>query len=420
MNKYKDIIGRINYGMFAVLVFLLPFPQVFLRYAIVLWLISWFLEGRWLQKPMPLKSNKMLIPFVLFALWYGWRIVSGLWAADHAAWAWQMERYMTFALLVPVGLWGVNERYDWKQLGRVLTIGCVTALPIYVIILLTLYHHPVIIDRLNWVADWNFDLHRWNLFIEDNVSILKHRLFLCSVEILGAFVALQVWKEKKWVLACMLPVMLATIPLTGSRQSILTLAAMAVVGVIYLLPQRYRIRYGLGIILLGIVLGSAVLKFHPRMQNFDVKDIKEMRTISPEHDVRFNLWGIALQRPSDYVWYGLGAGQSTNYMLARYQEMGWDYYYEKEYNTHNQYLAELMEIGLFGLLFFVLAWLSIPLCAKNKGRITALLFTTLYLFNMCTDCMFGRFDGIVLWAVFLVIILLQSDTEGEEQTTRNT
>ena len=330
-----------------------------------------------------------------------------------------MERYLTFGLMVPVGIWGVNERYDWKQLGRVFTIGCVVALPVYLLIFTPLYYHREIIDQMNWVAEWNFEVNGWYSFFSNNVSILKHRLFLCSVEILGAFVALQVWKEKKWVLAIMLPVMLATLPLTGSRQSILTLAALIVVGIIYLLPQRYRVRYGLGIVVLGVLLGGAVLKFHPRMQQFDLKDITEMRTISPDHDVRFNLWGIALQRPSDYMWRGLGAGQSTNYMMARYQEMGCDYYYVKEYNTHNQYLAELMEIGLFGLLFFVLAWLSIPICAKNKGRLNAMLFTTLYLLNMFTDCMFGRFDGIVLWAAFLVLILLQSDTESEEQTTRD-
>ena len=412
MNKYKTIIERVNYVLFAALVFLLPFPQVFLRYAIVLWLVAWVLEGRWLHKPKSLKRNTMVIPFLLFALWYVWRIASGLWAADHAAWSWQMERYLTFGLMVPVGIWGVNERYNWKQLGRVFTIGCVAAVPIYLIILTPLYFHREIIDQLNWVAEWNYDVHSWYSFFANNISVLKHRLFLCSIEILGAAMALQVWKEKKWLLTGMLPVMLAAIPLTGSRQSILTLAALAVIGLIYLLPKRYRMRYGIGIVLLGVLLGGAVLKFHPRMQEFHLKDITQMRTISPDHDVRLNLWGIALQQPSDYLWHGLGAGQSTNYMMERYQEMGCDYYYQKEYNTHNQYLAELMEIGIFGLLFFVLAWLSIPLCAKNKGRLNALIFSTLYLLNMFTDCMFGRFDGIVLWAVWMVLIYQISRADG--------
>ena len=404
MNKYKDIVGRINYALFLVVVFLLPFPQVCLRYGAVLWIATWILEGRWLRKPASLRENKMAIPFVLFGLWYVWRMVSGVWAPDHAAWSWQMERYLTFGLIVPIGIWGVNNRYDWRQIGKVLVWGCIAAIPFYLIVLTVLYYHREIIDQLQWKADWNYDLPNWYAFLSDNISHIKHRLFLCSVEMLGAVVAIQIWKNKKWVLAGTLPIMLACIPMTGSRQSILTVAAMVVAGVVYLLPQRYRVRYGIGIMLLGVLLGGTVLKYHPRMQKFDLSDITEMREISPDHDVRFNIWGIALQQPSDYVLRGLGAGQSTHYMMAQYQKLGCDYYYEKQYNCHNQYLEELMEIGVFGLLFFVLAWLTIPLCAKQGGRLTALLFTVLYMLNMFTDCMFGRFDGIILWAVGLVLI----------------
>ena len=75
-----------------------------------------------------------------------------------------------------------------------------------------------------------------------------------------------------------------------------------------------------------------------------------------------------------------------------------------------------MEIGIPGLLFFLLAWISIPLYASKKGRLTAILFTTLFALNMFTDCMFGRFDGIALWAVGLLFILLQSDPQRDEQT----
>ena len=79
-----------------------------------------------------------------------------------------------------------------------------------------------------------------------------------------------------------------------------------------------------------------------------------------------------------------------------------------------------MEIGIPGLLLFLLAWLSIPVCARKANRLIALLFFTLYAMNMFTDCMFGKFDGIALWAVGLLFILLQTNAERDEQTTRYT
>ena len=415
MNRYQNILGHINYSLFLAIVALLPFPQIFLRYACVLWIITWALEGRWLNKPKSLKKNKIAIPFILFGLWYAWRALSWFWAPDHAAWGWQMERYLTFMLIVPVGIWGLNACYNWRTAGKVLVSSCVIAIPVYITIMMTFYYHREILDHLQWIGGpWNYDTPNWYIFFAENISHLKHRLFLCSVELFGIFIASQVFKEKKWLSAVLILLMLSVILLTGSRQAILTAAGLMAIGLLCELPKRFRLRYGLGILLLGIILGGGLLKLHPRMQNFDITDLSEIREINPEHDVRLNIWGVALQHPSDYIWHGLGAGQSSNYMLMLYQEMGCDNYFKEGYNSHNQYLEETIELGIFGMLFFLLAWLSIPFCAKGKGRPTAILLTTLYLLNMCTECMFGRFCGIALWSVGILFVFLQSDTERKE------
>ena len=76
MNRYREIIGKANYGLFLTAAFLLPFPQLPIRYACVAWVVGWLLEGRWLSRPVPVKQNKMAIPFILFGLWYLWQAVS--------------------------------------------------------------------------------------------------------------------------------------------------------------------------------------------------------------------------------------------------------------------------------------------------------------------------------------------------------
>ena len=67
-----------------------------------------------------------MIPFLLFGAWYLWKVVSGLWVEDMDAYRWQLERYMVFGLLIPVGIWGVNAHYDWKQVCLVLVVSCVS------------------------------------------------------------------------------------------------------------------------------------------------------------------------------------------------------------------------------------------------------------------------------------------------------
>ncbi|MBQ6723547.1 MAG: O-antigen ligase family protein [Paludibacteraceae bacterium] len=406
MKRYQQIAGQLNAWLFLVLVALLPFPQITLRYAFVLWLVSWLLEGRWLRRPQSIRKNKIVIPFLLFGLWYAWKALSVFWSPDHAAWAWQMERYMAFALLVPVGIWGVNNYYDWKKAGRVLMISCLCAVPFYLAVMTVLYYHPELIETLHLKGDWHLYLHPWHLFVADNISFIKHRLFLCSIELVGAMMAFMLYRKRPFILIPSLLVMLSVIPLTGSRQSILTVAAMMVVGLLMSLPRRYRWRYGVGILLLGVVLGGGLLKLHPRMQQFDFASIKQMREVSYEHDVRLNIYGCALQQPEDYLAYGFGAGQSTGYLMDIYREKGFDYYIVKQYHAHNQYLQELMEIGIPGLVFFFLAWLSIPIFARKEDKRFALQFFTLFFLNMNTDCMFGMFDGIVLWAFGMVFLLI--------------
>ncbi len=424
MSKYREIMGRVSYGLFLIVVALLPFPQAVLRPACVLWIIAWILEGRWTNLITKHKSQianyKSALPFLLFGVWYGWKMLSGLWAADHGAWAWQMERYMTFGLLIPVGIWGVNEHYDWRQAGRVLAVSCVLAIPAYTVWMAVLYHHPEIVARLPLSDVWTQHSDRW-IFFSDNISHFKHRLFLCSVEIAGAVAAIQVWRKEKWKWMTAVPVMLSSILLTGSRQAVISMVGVAVVWGMYHLAKRHHRWYSIGVLVMGVVAAASMLSFHPRMQQFDyLRDITAMREVSYYHDIRYNLWGFALQEPEDYIAYGLGAGQSKEYLAQRFKERQFSHYALMRYHAHNQYLEELMEIGIAGMIFFIIAWLSIPLCARKHGRETALLFTSLFMLNMCTDCMFGKFDGIALWAVGMIVILLQSDAEGEEKSAGNT
>lgn len=414
MNKYREITGQLNYWLFLAVVFLLPYPQICVRYACVLWIVSWLFEGRWLSCPRSLKQNKMAIPFLLFGLWYAWKVLSGLWAPDYDAWAWQMERYLTFALIIPVGIWGVNQRYDWQQIGRVLVLGCTTAVLFYCILMPVLYCYPDLVPRLHISSEWNYDIQNKMTFFSDNLSHIKHRLFLCSIEMFGIILAFRTLRQHKVWLIVSVFIMIAGILLTGSRQSILTGAALLAIALVYALPPRYRLRYGVGILLLGIVLGGGLLMLHPRMRAFNFEAITEMREISYTHDIRFNIWGLAVQTPEDYLAHGVGAGQSTHYMLSKYEQYQLDYYIKKHYHPHNQYLEELIEGGIPGLALLLLAWLSIPFCAAGKHQKNAVYFTTLFMINMLTDCMFGKFCGIALWSVGLLIILLQSDPQRKE------
>lgn len=420
MNRYREITGKINYIMFIVGAALLPYPQIALRYAYTLWIATWLLEGRWLQKPPSLLNrDKTAIPFLLFGLWFVWKVISGLWAADQAAWAWQMERYLSFGLIIPAGIWGMNQYYNWRTICRVFVISSAISVPIYALWMTALFRHAEWVPLLQLQGPWTQHSDWW-LFVTDNFSHFKHRLFLCSTLLIAAVVALEEWRVHASKIVYLVPVLLAGIPLTGSRQAIIAATAIGIVYLICLLPKASRLRYGIAIVVAGIAIGGGILALHPRMQDLNLRDLMHARELSYYHDERMNMYGCALQRPSDYIAHGMGAGQSVEYMDSIYREKGFDALAQLHKHPHNQYLEELIEIGIPGLMIFLMAWLSIPFCTPRRNRTLAWAFVILFILNMFTDSMFAMFDGIALWAAGLLMISFKTDPEGEENTPRDT
>lgn len=415
LQRYQSAVGQLNYTLFLLTVALLPFPQIFLRYASVAWFATWVLEGRFCSRPNQQDWRKA-IPFLMFGGWYLWKIISGIWAEDTDAYGWQLERYLFFGLLIPVGIWGVNSRYDWKQVCKVLAISCITAAGVYLFTLFWVYNADFFNYGSGKVAVQTLPLR----YFADSISHIKHRLFLCSTEMMGimallylrADICCKYGKAKGYFLIiCAIVIMIAFILATGSRASILSGAALLTIWLLYKLPIR-RMRYKIAFVLLACGIGLFALSQHPRMQTFDYTDLLSIRETAHDHNVRLNIWGTALENPKDYSLYGLGAGQSFQYLQNKYIEKGLIRY--QNFNSHNQYIEEWIELGIPGLIFFILAWLSLPFCTKKRARKSANMLLTLYALNMLTDCMFGRFDGIILWTVWMLLIRLQADTQTNQ------
>ena len=421
IHKYQYAIGQINYTLFMVVVALLPFPQIFLRYACVAWIFTWLLEGRFCNKPN-IQDWRKMVPFLMFGGWYIWKIISGIWADNIDNYAWQLERYMTFGLIVPVGIWGVNEHYNWKQICKVLVVSCIAAAGVYLFTLFWVYNQRIFNYEIGSVSLQNMTLE----FFADKISYFKHRLFLCSVEILGIMSLLYIRKDimkvhgivkGRIMIAMGLIVMVALILATGSRASIISGIALLTIWSLYKLPIR-RVRYKIAFLLLACGIGVFALSQHPRMENFNYEQLFSIRKTNQIDNIRLNIWRTALDTPKDYSLYGLGAGQSFQYLQNKYIEQGLNRY--QNFNSHNQYIEEWIELGIPGLIFFILAWLSLPYCTQKRARKSAIMLVTLYALNMLTDCMFGRFDGIALWCVWMILIRLQSDAQSHQQATGDT
>ena len=102
------------------------------------------------------------------------------------------------------------------------------------------------------------------------------------------------------------------------------------------------------------------------------------------------------------------SGGNSDYLVPIYAEHDWDKFTERQYNAHNQYIGELIDLGIFAATFFLLIWLLYPLWYKGRVRQFASLVVLTLALNMLTENMLDRIEGVIITCVILITTALLS------------
>lgn len=204
-------------------------------------------------------------------------------------------------------------------------------------------------------------------------------------------------------------VLVLGIILSASRANMLTLLVISAVAIIQPLRGRTRALVTSLVGIMGITMCALLFTLHPRFEKLHIEHITERETYQThEIEPRINIWFSALQNPEDYLWYGVGAGGNSEYLKSMYASLEWNYFYDRQYNAHNQYLGTFINLGIFGAIFFLLIWLLYPIWYNGRVRQFATLAMLTIGLNMLTENMLDRIDGVIITCVTLVTIALLS------------
>ena len=197
--------------------------------------------------------------------------------------------------------------------------------------------------------------------------------------------------------------------LSASRANMLTLLIISAVAMIQPLRGKVRNLVASLVGIMGITMCALLFTLHPRFEKLHIEHITERENFSiSEIEPRINIWYSALQTPEDYFWKGVGAGGNSEYLKPIFASFNWKRFYERQFNTHNQYLGALIDLGIFAAIFFLLIWLLYPIWYKGRIRQFATLAALILGLNMLTENMLDRIDGVIITCVTLVTISLLS------------
>lgn len=428
-NKYRQILGISNYMLALTVAFTAAFPSKVFNIAWTLWLITWALEGRFLSK-RNFTIDKSKYPALLLAFFFLWEALSLLWADDINAGISVLERQFSFIAIIPIALFGVNKYYKTRSILASLIIGALVSLIAYYMSVLYVSNYEYFLSggKKEMWKGFSIDL------FENYISIIKHRLYYCSTLIIALFSVFFLQRNGRVrygkiltliISATVCSLLLGMIAASGSRSSTFVLAILLSVNILNIFQLKYKIIIVTIIFMLFGITVLLLIKFHPRMSNFSLQDMyiletgktnKQFEIIEP----RLFIWHEAYINIDEYWEVGKGVGNSTSFLIEKYKAKNYpDSFLEKKYSPHNQYLSAFIDLGILGLIFLVAYFFYFHRFFKGRARKFAINLSLLIGFNLITEGMLGRSDGIITISFFtLLCIWMQSEQQSNNLTIK--
>lgn len=410
-NKYMSWIEKTNSILFGVAVCLLPYPTQVSLYAWVIWLFSWLLEGRFLHKEY-LQWHKGLIPLLWMVIWVACEGVSYAWSIAKNDTVDLLVRHLSFILIIPIALFGVNRYYNWKWVSRCFVLSVICSLFLYGFYIYFVCHWDYI------CANHQLPEHvRTWTYYGDQITAVKHRFYYGTVMNLAVIAVLKSrggaltcgkWRDSVFFFVKLLLLVIGIV-MTGSRVNLLVLVVIGAVAILQLITGKIRMWMTTIVSAVTVMIMVLVFSLHPRFIQLYTNNVSQQE-FYPSYEVepRMNIWYMALQTPKDYFWHGVGAGGDTEYLKPIYLSYQMDAFSDREFNVHNQYLCVLIDLGIFVAVFFLIIWLTYPCFYKGKLRQLATLIALLIGLNMLTENMLGRIDGVIITCFSLLVLALLS------------
>ena len=272
------------------------------------------------------------------AIWWGlflfWGSISVLWAVEPNG---ALRQLASSAALITFYLVAVSFRItenEFKWVVRLAILGgCLAAM-------FAVYEYSA---GINWATGSGSSLvERGSLIVgetEVNPDFFGLKLIIPISLAVAAFLAARSWWGRL-ISFCALAITVLALLLTMSRSALLS---MLVLIIVFLVRLRLYRRL-MPVILLGSVLLAAMpASFFRRIQ-----EAGETGGAG-----RLDLWKAGLEMFKHYPWVGTGLG---NFVIVYQQYAGYSpKFHGFARNPHNTYLDVLVELGILGLVLFLIA-----------------------------------------------------------------
>jgi O-antigen ligase len=123
---------------------------------------------------------------------------------------------------------------------------------------------------------------------------------------------------------------------------------------------------------------------------------------------RMEIWKESFEVLRSNWLLGTGTGDIKDELVKTYMSHDFKYGYEKQLNTHNEYLQIWVSIGLIGLILILLVHIIPLLQFKNYPDLIFPLFIAVCALNALTEATLETQRGVLFFAFFFSLMALNS------------
>ncbi|PKR80990.1 hypothetical protein CW751_07435 [Brumimicrobium salinarum] len=134
-----------------------------------------------------------------------------------------------------------------------------------------------------------------------------------------------------------------------------------------------------------------------------LKTSNQASELTPEKtDARLLLWGSSLELIKENFWFGVGTGDVKDEFVKRNKEKGYSKFVELRFNSHNQFFNVHIALGVFGVVFLLMVFVTNILKKKEDPyRAWRLGIVFILFIALIPESMIESQAGIIPYAFLL-------------------
>ena len=140
---------------------------------------------------------------------------------------------------------------------------------------------------------------------------------------------------------------------------------------------------------------------HYTFQKIDQKKVQSSTS------ARKIIWSTSFKLIKEKWITGYGTGQSKKVLQEQFKKDGYDFFFKRNYNSHNQYIQVFIDQGVFGFLLLVFFTFGMLYLSLQQYDFIYALFLVIMILNFMTESILETQSGVIFFAFFNTIFFFQ-------------